>query len=273
SLAAAAVVDPHRVQEVGDLPAVRADVLDRRRPDAAGDARHAFEPTEAGLDGPGHERVPVLARGNLDAHPLDTVDLRPLDPLALRADPDGGAVEPAVGDHQVRAATEQQHRLTGGVPLGHRGDEFVVGLGLEHGFRRAAEPQCRVISQGCGHDQQGNLPPMARPLQHSTEFSYPVDKVLATIAEDAAICARLDAIGGHEAELLSHQKRQNGYRYTLRQGIPADNLPSIVRKIYSGDLIVKREQEWVIGGDGTVTGTGGARSAERRVGKGGGARW
>src|SRR5690606_8311317 len=89
SLAAAAVVDPHRVQEVGDLPAVRADVLDRRRPDAAGDARHASEPTEAGLDGPGHERVPVLARGNLDAHPLDTVDLRPLDPLALRADPDG----------------------------------------------------------------------------------------------------------------------------------------------------------------------------------------
>ncbi|WP_028851950.1 DUF2505 domain-containing protein [Thermocrispum municipale] len=99
---------------------------------------------------------------------------------------------------------------------------------------------------------------MARPLQHSTEFSYPVDKILATIAEDAAIRARLDAIGGHEAELLSHQKRQNGYRYTLRQGIPADKLPSIVRKIHSGDLIVKREQEWVIGGDGTVTGTGGA---------------
>jgi hypothetical protein len=99
---------------------------------------------------------------------------------------------------------------------------------------------------------------MARPLQHSTEFAYPVEKVLAAIADEESVRGRLAAIGGHNAKLVDYQRSPDAVRYTVQQGIPAEKLPPVVRKIHAGDLIVKRTQEWRTRSDGTVVGTGSA---------------
>lgn len=103
------------------------------------------------------------------------------------------------------------------------------------------------------------MPPMARPLQHSAEFAHPVEKVLAAIAEEESLRERLAAVGGHDAALVSHEKSAAGTTYKLRQGIAAEKLPGVVRKIHSGDLIVNREQTWHSKPDGTVVGTGTAQ--------------
>lgn len=100
---------------------------------------------------------------------------------------------------------------------------------------------------------------MARSLQHSAEFAHPVEKVLAAIAGEETLRERLAAIGGQDAALVSHEKSASGTTYTLRQGIPAEKLPGVVRKLHSGDLIVNREQTWRPQADGTVSGSGTAQ--------------
>lgn len=97
---------------------------------------------------------------------------------------------------------------------------------------------------------------MPRSLQHSAEFAHPVEKVLAALSDEDALRARLAAVGGHNAELLSHEKSATGVSYSMRQGIPADKLPGVIRKLHPGDLIVTREQSWRTLDDGRVRGTG-----------------
>lgn len=97
---------------------------------------------------------------------------------------------------------------------------------------------------------------MARKLEHTVDFSYPVDQVFSVIAGEESLRERLAAVGGTEATLVSHEKSDGGIRYTLRQGIAAEKLPGLIRKVHSGDLIVQREQAWKQRDDGTVRGTG-----------------
>lgn len=103
------------------------------------------------------------------------------------------------------------------------------------------------------------MPLMARPLQHSTEFAHPVEQVLAAIAGEESLRERLAAVGGRDAALVAHEKSAGGTTYKLRQGIAAEKLPGVMRKIHSGDLIVNREQKWRTQADGTVSGTGTAQ--------------
>lgn len=100
---------------------------------------------------------------------------------------------------------------------------------------------------------------MARPLQHSVEFAHPVEQVLAVISGEESLRERLAAVGGTNAELLSHEKSANGVSYTMRQGIPAEKLPGLIRRVHSGDLIVSREQTWRERDDGSVSGKGTAQ--------------
>ena len=57
--AVAAIDDAHGADRLGDLLAVGADVLDRRRAREARDARQALEPGQAARDGLGDERRPT----------------------------------------------------------------------------------------------------------------------------------------------------------------------------------------------------------------------
>jgi hypothetical protein len=90
----------------------------------------------------------------------------------------------------------------------------------------------------------GNLPFMPSRFEHRTSFAAPVDTVYSTLVDEAFLTARLRDIGGKGAALLNHETSENGAVYRLRQGVDAKHLPSAVRSILSGDLVVEREERW-----------------------------
>lgn len=113
---------------------------------------------------------------------------------------------------------------------------------------------------------------MASRIQHSTEFPYPFDQVLAAFTSESALRQRLDDIGGKDAELLAHEKSASTISYRMRQGIPGEKLPSVVRGMHSGDLHVEREQEWEVSGEtasgmatASVTGVPGSITARSEL--------
>ncbi len=132
-----AVPHPHRGDGLGDLLAVGADVLDRRRPRRSGDAAQALHARAPLLDGPGRELVPHLP--GLDAH---HVAAHRLD--AAAAQQHHRPVEAAVADDDVAAPGQHQGRPGRGA---QRLDGLLGGLGLDQAPRRAAEPQRRVPSE------------------------------------------------------------------------------------------------------------------------------
>ena len=154
-------------EDVGDLLAVRADVLDRRRADGSGDARQRLDPGDAVRDAELHERVPVLAGGDVKPDPA-VAALRLLD--AARQHAHDRAVESFVRHDDVAAARQHEHRLPGRVRLADERDELVLGRGLDEAPRRTAEAQGRQLAEGrrIGH-RGGRLfggsasPRVARP--------------------------------------------------------------------------------------------------------------
>ncbi len=95
---------------------------------------------------------------------------------------------------------------------------------------------------------------MASRIEHRTAFSADLATTFDAVAGEAALRARLEQIGGHDAELLEYVPAEDGVRYKLRQGISSDKLPSAVRTLHRGDLVVEREQKWRAAGAG-YTGT------------------
>ncbi len=95
-----------RQEEIGELRAISADILDRGGADRAGNAGEVFQPRNALRDGPGHEIVPVFAGPG--GH--DGFALRPVHDLPA-ADPhqrDDG-LEPLT-QHHIAAAAENAQR-------------------------------------------------------------------------------------------------------------------------------------------------------------------
>lgn len=96
---------------------------------------------------------------------------------------------------------------------------------------------------------------MSSRIEHRAEFPRPLDEVLAALAGEDALRDRLEKIGGHDAALLAYTKSAGEIAYTVRQGIPADKLPGVVRSLHSGDLMVQREQSWRPAGDHQASGS------------------
>ncbi|MEV6912622.1 DUF2505 domain-containing protein [Amycolatopsis sp. NPDC051071] len=95
---------------------------------------------------------------------------------------------------------------------------------------------------------------MASRIEHRTAFSADLATTFDAVAGEAALRARLEQIGGDNAELLEYAATEDGVRYKLRQGISSDKLPSAVRTLHRGDLVVEREQIWKAAANG-YTGT------------------
>ncbi|WP_410656781.1 DUF2505 domain-containing protein [Amycolatopsis sp. lyj-112] len=91
---------------------------------------------------------------------------------------------------------------------------------------------------------------MASRIEHRTAFSADLSAAWDAVAGEEALRARLEQIGGDEAELLEYAASGDGVRYKLRQGISSDKLPSAVRTLHRGDLVVEREQIWRAAGAG-----------------------
>lgn len=97
---------------------------------------------------------------------------------------------------------------------------------------------------------------MPRPIEHSTQFEQPVERVYDVITDEQSLRERLAAVGGKNSALDSHEKSAGRATYRLTQGIAAEKLPGLIRRVHSGDLMVRREQNWQVGEDGKVAGTG-----------------
>lgn len=82
---------------------------------------------------------------------------------------------------------------------------------------------------------------------------YPTtpDHLRAVMTDPDFLRAKLSAVGGAGAELVSRKQDGRGVTVVLRQEVPAEALPSIVRSFLPGDLTIERTETWTDSG-GTV---------------------
>jgi uncharacterized protein DUF2505 len=85
---------------------------------------------------------------------------------------------------------------------------------------------------------------MTSRFSHRASYPTPVDTTFTTLVDEAYLTERLDAIGGKDATLLAHARKDEEVAYRIRQGVDAQRLPSAVRSILGGDLVVEREERW-----------------------------
>ena len=123
----------HAGHAVGDLDPVGADVLDRRRPSRAGDARQAFQSAEIGAHRSADDSVPVGSGLGSQQWWLDG------DRGAGQSH--NGEIGQVVGDHHVGSATEQQNRSAVGVEGAHRRDNLIGGETGDDTTHDRAHPQ------------------------------------------------------------------------------------------------------------------------------------
>lgn len=96
---------------------------------------------------------------------------------------------------------------------------------------------------------------MPRPIEHRTSSPYSAARVYAALTDEEFLRARLKRLGGKHSELASFYTEGGATRYSLRQTIDAERLPSIARSMIRGDLVIERTESWTGNGgeyDGTV---------------------
>ena len=128
---------PDRVEHVGDLLAVGADVLDRRGAHRARNAGEALEPGQALLHGGLDQPVPRLAgAGGEQDGAVRRPELAP-----AQTEPKHQAVDTGVRHDHVRAAPEDRHRDALRRRPAQRGHRVLRALGLEQPAGRTAQSE------------------------------------------------------------------------------------------------------------------------------------
>ncbi|SEP82307.1 Protein of unknown function [Lentzea xinjiangensis] len=92
---------------------------------------------------------------------------------------------------------------------------------------------------------------MARRIEHHTTSPHSAEKVFGAMVDETHLRDRLAAIGGSDAELVTFSSVDGTTSYQLKQGVPAEHLPSVARSLLGGDLVVQRVENWAAGA-GTV---------------------
>lgn len=97
---------------------------------------------------------------------------------------------------------------------------------------------------------------MGSRIEHRSEFDSSLENVFTAVAGKDALQARLNALGGDDAKLLTYtaepgssEADSNSVHYELQHGIKAAKLPQAVRALHKGDIIVHRTQTWKRSGD------------------------
>lgn len=85
---------------------------------------------------------------------------------------------------------------------------------------------------------------MASRIEHRAAFTRPASEVHAALVDRAFLDARLRDLGGKDATLLDYSAAGDTVTFKLRQGVDAQRLPSVVRTVIKGDLIVERTESW-----------------------------
>jgi hypothetical protein len=96
---------------------------------------------------------------------------------------------------------------------------------------------------------------MPRPIEHHTSSPYSAARVYAALTDEEFLRARLKRLGGKRSELTSFTPNDGATRYSLRQTVDAEHIPSVARGIIRGDLVIERTESWTASNgeyDGTV---------------------
>lgn len=100
---------------------------------------------------------------------------------------------------------------------------------------------------------------MPRPIRFQSRYPLPSAKVYATLVDPDYLRAKLDAVGGNNAELVELTSDPDGARIVLRQGVSQDLIPGPIKKILRGDLVIERTETWRRAEPGHYDGTVSAR--------------
>lgn len=85
---------------------------------------------------------------------------------------------------------------------------------------------------------------MSRQIDYRSTSTYPADEVYATMVDPEYLESRLSRLGGRDAALLEHHADTESARYRLRHGMDAKDLPSMVRNVLPGDVVIERTESW-----------------------------
>jgi Protein of unknown function (DUF2505) len=95
---------------------------------------------------------------------------------------------------------------------------------------------------------------MPRQSEYRSTSQYSAERVFTTMVDAGFLRERLEKIGGKDAALLEHTADANTARFRLRQTLDSRDLPSVVRNLLSGDIVIERTETWTRSGSGTYRG-------------------
>ncbi|MCP2249871.1 DUF2505 domain-containing protein [Lentzea aerocolonigenes] len=85
---------------------------------------------------------------------------------------------------------------------------------------------------------------MARRIEHHTTSPHSAEKVFGALVDETYLRDRLTEIGGTNAELVMFTTTEVRTSYQLKQGVPAEHLPSMAKSLLGGDLVIQRIENW-----------------------------
>ncbi|WP_394615139.1 DUF2505 domain-containing protein [Lentzea sp. JNUCC 0626] len=92
---------------------------------------------------------------------------------------------------------------------------------------------------------------MARRIEHHTTSPHSAEKVFGALTDETFLRDRLAAIGGPGSTLVTFDQTDERTSYQLKQGVPAEHVPSAIKAALGGDLVINRTETWAAGA-GTV---------------------
>jgi Protein of unknown function (DUF2505) len=95
---------------------------------------------------------------------------------------------------------------------------------------------------------------MSRQSEYRSTSQHAAERLFTTMVDADFLRERLAKIGGKDAALLEHTADAYSARFRLRQGLDSRDLPSIVRNLMAGDVVIERTETWTPSGPGAYRG-------------------
>lgn len=95
---------------------------------------------------------------------------------------------------------------------------------------------------------------MARRIEHRSTSEWPAARVHEALIDEDYLRARLRELGGTHTELVEHRTTEDGVHFEIHQAVRAESLPSVVRTVVGGDLLIDRSESWRREEEGHYTG-------------------
>ena len=105
---------------------------------------------------------------------------------------------------------------------------------------------------------------MASQLALRHQFPASPERMQEVLTDRGYLEAKLRAVGGPQAKLVSWEQGAQGVTVVLHQAVPGDAMPSFLRSLLPGDLTIRRTEIWrdcsgsveavVDGAPGAITG-------------------